>query len=320
MIEQQRISIIIATYRRPRQLERCLCSLRAADRPTGDMEIIVVDDGGGLAALSPGLSEGLSVSVIQMAENVGQSRAQSAGVEASCGDLLAFLDDDAVVDRGWIRAIEGYFAAHPMINVVLGKVLPLDSRHLLARTKQQVYDRRHRLYTDHEFGASLLKQHHLTCAAGIHIADHVSGGNFAIRRSALKRAGGLVVEVRKGCDKIFSQRLLSAGEVIGYEQAMVIRHEHDTSYVRLFTNSYYEGHDLYIVLLRQQTGGKRFRLISRIVADTFRIPFSIGQFREILNATRWRVQGYLVFLIISYARLMGRMTALADFAPEREPE
>jgi glycosyltransferase involved in cell wall biosynthesis len=55
----------------------------------------------------------------------GKNHAMNRGVEAVNADLLLCIDDDVVLDRGWLLAIKRTFDSHPEIDIVCGPVEPL---------------------------------------------------------------------------------------------------------------------------------------------------------------------------------------------------
>jgi GT2 family glycosyltransferase len=69
--------------------------------------VVVVDDGGGVAleeALAPA-RERLDLSLVEVVHG-GPAAARNAGVRRAQGRFLAFIDDDCLADRGWLRALE----------------------------------------------------------------------------------------------------------------------------------------------------------------------------------------------------------------------
>lgn len=94
--------------------------------PASHSEIIVVDNNS---------SDQTKKVVDQMAEDsavplkyifeghLGLSRSRNAGIAQSRGDILAFIDDDATADPGWLRAIASTYSNHPDANCVGGKVV-----------------------------------------------------------------------------------------------------------------------------------------------------------------------------------------------------
>ncbi|MDR2019087.1 MAG: glycosyltransferase family 2 protein [Syntrophobacterales bacterium] len=88
------VSIIVTTYNRKSYLKQAVLSTLSQDYP--EKEIIVVDDGS--TDDSAEEVQGLPVSYLYK-ENGGISSARNAGIKASKGDFLAFLD----VDDLWLK-------------------------------------------------------------------------------------------------------------------------------------------------------------------------------------------------------------------------
>jgi GT2 family glycosyltransferase len=76
----------------------CLSQTR---RP--DQVVVVVDHNDELLARATGELEG--VLVVANASTKGLSGARNTGVEASRGEVIAFLDDDAFADPGWLASL-----------------------------------------------------------------------------------------------------------------------------------------------------------------------------------------------------------------------
>src|SRR5258706_1006326 len=103
-------SVIVATHDRPSHLAKCLHSLLALEYPR--YEIIVVDN-------APSTTETAELvqdicrqnpHVRYMREDrPGPSWARNCGIAAAQGEILAFTDDDVVVDRCWlVRLVRGF--------------------------------------------------------------------------------------------------------------------------------------------------------------------------------------------------------------------
>ena len=93
------ISVIVASYQRPRWLERCLTALSQLDYPT--FEIVIAADPGGLEAIAqhPAAAH---IKTTQAGEP-GLSATRNLGLKQASGQLIAFLDDDAVPEPMWLR-------------------------------------------------------------------------------------------------------------------------------------------------------------------------------------------------------------------------
>ncbi|MCB5199265.1 glycosyltransferase family 2 protein [Loktanella sp. TSTF-M6] len=91
-------SVVVVSHGRPDALRRCLTGLAQIDYP--DVEVIVVADATSApAVMSSGLAD-----VIRLVrfDTPNISAARNAGVAQSTGDLIAFIDDDAVPEPRWL--------------------------------------------------------------------------------------------------------------------------------------------------------------------------------------------------------------------------
>ena len=113
------LSILIPSRDRPEMLARCLASVAAAAGP--DDEIIVIDSASvdAAAVVAAALAAGAR---LVRCDLPGVCRARNAGWRAARHDLLAFTDDDVVVDAGWADAFARVAAAHPEAAFVSGRI------------------------------------------------------------------------------------------------------------------------------------------------------------------------------------------------------
>jgi GT2 family glycosyltransferase len=119
-------SVIIPTRDRAEMLARCLDALAQARAPGGGFEVIVVDNGSRddtVRRVEAEMARGrLPLRMIAEARE-GPSSARNCGVAAAAGALVIFLDDDALVDGGWLEAFARAAAGHPRA-LMQGRVLP----------------------------------------------------------------------------------------------------------------------------------------------------------------------------------------------------
>jgi glycosyltransferase involved in cell wall biosynthesis len=119
-----RVTVIICTRNRPQLLARCLRSIadsKAIARDEVEAEIVVIDNGSpNKLTAKAAMAYGARV----VREPVqGLDVARNRAVRVSSGGIIAFVDDDVVVDTTWLRTLNRTFSAHPEIDAVTGGVL-----------------------------------------------------------------------------------------------------------------------------------------------------------------------------------------------------
>jgi glycosyltransferase involved in cell wall biosynthesis len=115
-----RCSVIVCTRQRPDLLARCLTSLAKLDGP--DPEVIVVDNSAGDAETERVTARAGARYVVEA--RVGLSRARNAGIAAATGELIAFIDDDAIAEPGWLRRHAEVLTNNPLMAST-GRMLPI---------------------------------------------------------------------------------------------------------------------------------------------------------------------------------------------------
>ena len=94
-------------------------------RSGGRFETIVVDNGTGAPELDDAASRLEGGRVMRLGENLGYSRAVNKAARSAQGDLLVLLNDDSVVDPGFVERIAG--ALEPVAGVVMAAGVMRDS-------------------------------------------------------------------------------------------------------------------------------------------------------------------------------------------------
>jgi len=118
MSDPIRISVIVPSYGRPAALARCLRAVAQLRHQA--LEVIVVADPGGLAAVAQLPFAARLICLPQDQANI--SNARNMGISRAAGQVVAFLDDDAVPEPTWACHIADAFA-NPTLDAVTGPVL-----------------------------------------------------------------------------------------------------------------------------------------------------------------------------------------------------
>lgn len=113
------LSVVVVSHGRAQALARCLTGLWKMEA-TG-VEIIVVADPEGLAAARALPFHNSLKTAEQSLPHI--SAARNDGLVRAAGDIVAFIDDDAVPEPSWAKAIQTAFAQDPNCSALTGPVL-----------------------------------------------------------------------------------------------------------------------------------------------------------------------------------------------------
>jgi len=115
-------TVVIPTRNRPAELQQCLAALKQLDYPSFD---ILVVDNAAADERSQDIAQQHGVGHVRE-DTPGLSRARNRGAAVATSEIVAYLDDDAVPDPGWLSALAREFK-DPMVMAATGRVLPLQT-------------------------------------------------------------------------------------------------------------------------------------------------------------------------------------------------
>lgn len=223
------ISVIICTYNRAECLRKVLDDLtrqEAVDHLS--FEVIIVDNNSNDATKQ--ICEEYVVVNPEIyhyihEEKQGKTFALNTGIRASEGDVIAFTDDDVVIDARWLCSIKEAFTINPDCKAFGGRVLPLWPEIVPAWImKEGDYKNTSGAIVEHDLG-ELVKSYH---------EDEMyppCGANMAFSREIFKQYGYFNEELNCGVKSVpmledieFCRRLLRNNENMLYIPDMVICH------------------------------------------------------------------------------------------------
>ncbi|WP_284740053.1 glycosyltransferase family 2 protein [Amycolatopsis sp. RTGN1] len=216
-----RVSVVLATAGKPSDVRRCVASVLATGYP--DLEVLVVDN------VPAGPREELLAlaaaddRVRCLHEPVpGASRARNLGAREATGTVLAFTDDDTVVDPAWPAELVAELA-QPGTSCVTGLVAPL-----CLDTPAQVW-----FEAFGGFGKGYRRQVFTEDPRNLLSPGRFgSGNNMAWHRDAFLALGGFDERLgpgrrtHSGEDLDLYLRLVRSGGRIVYTPHALVRHEH----------------------------------------------------------------------------------------------
>jgi glycosyltransferase involved in cell wall biosynthesis len=264
-----RISVIVATCARPASVIRCVRSIFACDYD--NFEVIVVENAPERSATARALSESFPGDLAPMyleEPRVGLSHTRNTGLAWATGEIVAFTDDDVVVDPVWLGAIANAFA--PEVGCVTGLIMPLS----LENENQLLFERFAAFgkgFVRREFSITDQpnEQNRLLPYAAGHLG---SGANMAFRTSLARELGGLDPVLGIGTPTLGGEDIdilatvLLSGSKLVYDPAALIFHEHPRSYAGLHRRAFAYGVGLTAMLSKHLVVGPRRQLVARIPA------------------------------------------------------
>ncbi len=218
--------ILLTMGDRPDDIRAAVASIPGRDQPTGTstgpVEVIVVANG-----LDPDASVGLAAAddlrIVHAPENLGVPGGRNLGAEHACGEVLAFLDDDATVAAAdAVGAALGRFAAESDLAVVALRIVDPVSGRTMRRHVPRL-----RSNTANRSGP----------------VTSFLGGACLVRRSAFASVGGYESALFYALEETdLAWRLIDAGWRIDYDASAIVHHpatdisRHGAAHVRTARN------------------------------------------------------------------------------------
>ncbi len=303
------ISIVVCTRERPELLQECLQALLLVDY--APLEIIVVDNAP-TADLTKKIVSELANSdprVRYTCEPLpGLSRARNHGLTVARFDLVAFTDDDVIVDPGWPTALAAGFAADPEAACITGLV----ASRRMDTGAEFYFDSRYQWGESFQPRRYDLGKHRDSSAiypftAGI----FGTGANFAVRRAEVEKLGGFDPVLgagspcRGGEDHDIFVRVILSGSRLCYIPAALVWHRHRIDESGLAEQVYDYGYGLGAYLAKRIV--RREVTIVTIVHGLSRFVFLAGRMRSATKASQFKGRGLRLAVQETWGILAGAL-------------
>jgi len=211
-------SIVVCTRDRPEDLQRCLAAV--CPSAGARAEVLVVDNAPSddRTAL---LSKEFPVRYTCEPRR-GLNWARTRGAEEASGEIIVYIDDDAISGNGWLDALLEPFV-NPEVAAVTGLIMPAE----LENDAQEGFEK----YCGFARGF-LRKEYTAETVSPLAAANVGAGACMAIRRRLVNDIGLFRAELdcgtatRSGGDTYAFYRLLSLGYRIVYTPDAVVWHRH----------------------------------------------------------------------------------------------
>ena len=226
-----RISVAVCTRDRPDDLRDCLNAIKRQVFPPH--EVIVVDNASSSDQTRLLVQRDFPSIRYVHEPRPGLDWARNRAIAEASGEVLAFTDDDVLVDGRWTAAIAAAFAERPEIDALTGLVLPAE----IETEAQSLFER----YGG--FGRGFVRRvfHVAPQSPAASAERHVgtgkfgTGANMAFRRLLFERIGGfdpaldVGTPTNGGGDLELFFRVVAEGATLFYEPHAIVRHRHRRS-------------------------------------------------------------------------------------------
>jgi GT2 family glycosyltransferase len=107
------LAIIIVSYNTRQLLDDCLASIFAAERPSGGLDVIVVDNGSRDGSVEMTAEKYPAVTLLPLTDNLGFAAANNRGAKNSHSEYILFLNSDTTINEDALVKPLAYMQAHP---------------------------------------------------------------------------------------------------------------------------------------------------------------------------------------------------------------
>jgi O-antigen biosynthesis protein len=227
-----KVSVVVCTRERPDDLRRCLSALRAV--APAPLEVIIVDNAP-TTGRTKQVAQQFPAFRYVCEPRPGLDWARNRGILDARGEIVAFIDDDVVVDASWAGALQQTFERHPSVQAVTGLIAPLE----LSTAAQAEFE------LLGGFGRGFVPRwfHYPSGtelpwgALGTGVLG--TGANMAFRRALFERIGLFLPQLDTGTvtegggDLEILYRTLKYGYPIAYEPRALAWHRHRAEHEQL---------------------------------------------------------------------------------------
>jgi GT2 family glycosyltransferase len=231
------VSIVIPTLNRKTHLKNCLNSIFAMNYPKSKLEVIVVDNG-----CTDGTENMLKENFVGVRlvfeKRRGVVYARNTGSVCARGFIIAYTDDDCIVDQEWVSALVSGFTSKA-IGCVGGPVFHLHPE--LMPEKLWTY-----------------RTQPLYLGKRKHFVKVLISGNLAVRNEIFKRIRfdeNLIFHEAEDSD--FTTRIMGLGYKLLYVPNAIVYHDIDSkrsSMKYILRTAFFSGISLFIVERKRVKG------------------------------------------------------------------
>jgi len=245
------VTVVVCTRDRTDDLGVCLDSLINIDYPA--LDLLVVDNAPDNDSTKQLVGTKYPNIRYVCEPRPGLDWARNRAIIEAHGEIIAYTDDDVVVDPGWVSALVNIFAENDDVMAITGLVVPYE----LETDAQILFEK------NGGFGRGFERKWYCLGRENgeketYHIGAGIfgTGANMAFRRGLFDQIGnfdpaldvGTVTNGGGDLDMFF--RVLQEGHTLVYEPSAIVRHRHRREYKNLRNQITNNGIGFYSFLVR----------------------------------------------------------------------
>lgn len=124
------VSIVLVNFRGANDTIEALHHLSKLDWPADQLELIVIDNASGDGDVERIREAAPQAALFESTKNLGFAGGCNLGVKKSKGEIVAFLNNDARPDQGWVREAVRRFEESTRVGAVASRVLDWDGKNV----------------------------------------------------------------------------------------------------------------------------------------------------------------------------------------------
>ena len=219
------VSVVVVNYRGADDTIECLAGIRGLDWPAEALDVVVVDNASGGSDVDRIRAAAPDVRVVEAGRNLGFAGGCNLGVRHATGEYLAFVNNDARPEPGFLAAAVEAFA-DPAVGAVAAKVVDWSGERVdYVGSALSWYGQGFKI----EVGA-------VDDGRFDEVRDVLFGTGSAllVRRSAFEQVGGFDERYFMFFEDVdLGWRLWLAGHRVRYVPQALVRHKHHASMSKL---------------------------------------------------------------------------------------
>ncbi|MDB9514886.1 glycosyltransferase [Kamptonema animale CS-326] len=283
------VTVAVCTRNRTADLELCLNSLVTLDYPY--LDLLVIDN-----APTSDATEQLIKNKYPQVRYVREPRpglnwARNRAIIEAKGEIIAYTDDDVIVDSDWVKSLAQVFAEEPQVMAVTGLVVPYE----LETEAQVLFEKNGGFGRGFETKRYQISRGQKLPWSFISTPWIVGvGANMAFRRSMFSQIGyfdpalDVGTLTNGGGDLEIFFRTLKEGHLLIYEPNALVRHRHRQEYEKLRSQVKNNAGSVFACFVREAIAYPDERLsLLRVTLWLVRWWYLRDLFLSLMNASKW---------------------------------